>query len=90
MCKRHQRAVPNEQKVLVFSTNNSSSNIYKISVFGKGKYCFHRPNNKIVKLNITTQIKKAVTVSTGSGKRISEGAKKSAIFLVHGVFTYEK
>ena len=66
MCKRHQRAVPNEQKVLVFSTNNSSSNIYKISVFGKGKYCFHRPNNKIVKLNITTQIKKAVTVSTGS------------------------
>ena len=69
MCKRHQRAVPNEQKVLVFSTNNSSSNIYKISVFGKGKYCFHRNNNKIAKLNITTQIKKAVTVSTGFGKK---------------------
>ena len=69
MCKRHQRAVPNKQKVLVFSKNNSSSNIYKISVVGKGKYYFHRHNNKIVKLNFTTQIKKAVTVSTGFGKK---------------------
>ena len=66
LCAKGTRAVPDKQKVLVLSTNNSSSNINKVSVFGKGKYCFHRPNNKIIKLNITTQIKKAVTVSTGS------------------------
>ena len=47
MCKRHTRAVPDKQKASVKelvvdnSTNNSSSYMNKISVFGKGKYCFH-------------------------------------------------
>ena len=41
------RAVPDKQEASVKelvvdnSTNNSSSNINKISVFGKGKYRFH-------------------------------------------------
>ena len=49
MCKRHSRAVPDNQKASVKelvvdnSTNNSFSNLSKISVFGKGKYCFHGP-----------------------------------------------
>ena len=40
------RVLPGKQKASVMelvvdsSTNNSSSNINKISVFGKGKYCF--------------------------------------------------
>ena len=42
------------------STNNSSSNINKISVFGKEKYCFHARTQKIVK---------AVTLSTGSSQK---------------------
>ena len=50
LCAKDTGAVPDKQKVLVFSTNSSSSNINKISVFGKEKYCFHGPNSKIVKL----------------------------------------
>ena len=48
MCKRQQGSTE-KQKALVKelvvdnSTNNSSSNINKIYVFGKGKYCFHGP-----------------------------------------------
>ena len=68
--------------MLVFSTNNSSSNINNISLFGKGKYCFHGPNSKIVKLNITTKIKKLWLLAWDLATRISEGSKKSAIFLL--------
>ena len=52
LCAKGTRAVPDKQKVLVLSTNNSSSNINKVSVFEKGKYCFHRPKSKIVKLTL--------------------------------------
>ena len=61
-CAKGTRAAPDKQKASVKemvvdnSTNNSSSNINKISVFGKGKTLFSR-TQKIVKLNITTQIK---------------------------------
>ena len=43
------RVVPRKQKASVIelvvdkSMNNKSSNINKISVFGKGKYCFYEP-----------------------------------------------
>ena len=62
LCVKGTRAVANKQKASVKelvvdnSTNNLSSNINKISVFRKGKYYFQ--TQKIVKLNITTQIKK--------------------------------
>ena len=42
------RAVPGKQKASVIelavdNSTNNSLNINKISVFGKGKYCFHGP-----------------------------------------------
>ena len=49
------RAVADKQKASVKelvvdnSTNNSSSYINKISVFGKGKYCFSDPKDRQVK-----------------------------------------
>ena len=49
LCAKGTRAVPDKQKaslkelVVDNPTNNSSSNINEISVFGKGKYCFHGP-----------------------------------------------
>ena len=51
LCAKGTRAVPDKQKAsakeLVVhvdnSMNNWSSNISKISVFGKGKYCFRGP-----------------------------------------------
>ena len=49
---------------------------------------------KIVKLNITTQIKKAVTLSIGSGQNeFQRGFKDSnqqSFFYVHKICTYEK
>ena len=53
------KKAPVKELVVDNSTNNSSSNINKISVFGKGKYClfYFSRTQKIVKLNITTQIK---------------------------------
>ena len=70
MCKRHTRAVPDKQKASVKelvvdnSTNNSFSDINKISVFGKGIYCFTDPKDRQVKHYPN---KKAVTLSNGSG-----------------------
>ena len=54
MRKRHQGSTRQTESVsrnLVVdkSTNNSSSNIHKISVFGKGKYCFSDPKDRQVK-----------------------------------------
>ena len=49
LCPKIFRAVPEKQKASVKelvvdnSTTISSSKINKISVFGKGKYCFHGP-----------------------------------------------
>ena len=64
LCAKGTRAVPDEQKVLLLSTNNSSSNINKVSVFGKGKYCFHRPKSKIVKLTLLDPNKKDQLMTT--------------------------
>ena len=72
MQKAPLRAVPDKQKesvkelVVDNSTNNSSSNINKISVFGKGKYCFSDPKDRQVKHYYPN--KKAVTLSIGSGQ----------------------
>ena len=55
------------------STNNSSSDINKISVFGKGKYCFHGPKDRQVKHYPN---KKALTLSIGSAKKNFWGFKE--------------
>ena len=71
-CKRRQGSTQQTERVSqraggrqLRSTNNSSSNINKISVFGKGKYYFQRTQKtrgggvgrKIVKVNVIIQIK---------------------------------
>ena len=87
-CAKGTRAAPDKQKASVKemvvdnSTNNSSSNINKISVFGKGNTVFTDPKDRQVKHYYPNK-KTVVTLSIESGqKRISEGSKKSAIFLL--------
>ena len=68
------RAVPDKlqkasvkEVVVDNSTNNSSFNINKISLFGKGKYCFSGPRDRQVKHYYLN--KKAVTLSIGFGQK---------------------
>ena len=67
------RVVPDKQKepvkelVVDNSTNNSSSNISKISAFGKGKYCFHGSKDRQVEHYCPNE--KTVTLSTGTSQK---------------------
>ena len=65
------KKAPVKELVVDNSTNNSSSNINKISVFGKGKYClfYFSRTQKIVKLNITTQIKELWLLALNLAKK---------------------
>ena len=79
MCKRQQGSTRQTESVkeLVIdnSTNDSSSNINEISVFGKGKYCFSDPKDRQVKHYYPN--KKAVTLSIGSGPKDFRRVKRN-------------
>ena len=73
-CEKGTRAAPDKQKASVKemvvdnSTNNSSSNMNKISVFGKGNTVFTDPKDRQVKHHYPPK-KTVVTLSIGSGQK---------------------
>ena len=93
MCNRaepdnHKASV--KEVVVDNSTINTSSNINKISVFGKGKYCFHGPKRSSSQNYYPN--KKTVTLSIGSGQKefLRVQRNQESFFYIHGTCTYEK